>query len=193
MMGKSQLGKAAGQVTKCGQAVARWEADAAAKRAELADLEARMGDEVLDDETAAERLAEQAARLRAAIDVADRTAAAAGRNLIEARRAVLKARAAELRAEAARIREEATQRQAKTDQLLAELSEWEGGCRYVPWEPPPGQGIAEPMSYKIPKTRAMLSRADVLDQRAADLEGKAEGNPQTIEHNAARVLAAANT
>jgi hypothetical protein len=193
MLIKTPLEKALAEVAKCEETVGRWQADAAAKRAELSSLEDRAGDEVLADESAAVRLAEQATRLRSEIDMADRAAAAAARRVVDARRGVLRARAGELRTEAEGLRAEADRRQTKTDRLLADLAEHEG-CQYVPYEPVDadvaGAG-SHGVPFKLPITHTLRSKADVLDQKAADLDAKANGSPETVEHHAARVKAPA--
>ena len=70
------VGKAEKERGRCEDTLARWQAESAAKRAELADLESRLGGDVLADESAAVRLTRQVTDLRAAVDTADRTAAA---------------------------------------------------------------------------------------------------------------------
>jgi predicted ribosome quality control (RQC) complex YloA/Tae2 family protein len=174
--------------------VARWQAEQGTKSAELADLEARIGSEVLDDETAAERLAEQAAKLRAQIDVAARTAAAAQARVIEAGRAVLRAYSAEQQEQADRLRAQAEQRQTKTDKLLAELSEWEGGCKYVPWEPNrEAVQFGASVSYKIPLTEALRRQAKGLADKAAEYEQHAGGTSEHVAAQVARLAARKST
>jgi hypothetical protein len=170
--------------------VARWESEQAAKTAELADLEARIGAEVLADETAADRLAEQTAKLRAGIDVAGRTARAASDRVTEAGRAVLRAYSAELKANADHLRAEVEQRQAKTDAMLKALTEWEGGCRYVPWEPARDATMtAGSISYKIPQTQALRNQVSSLDAKAAQYAQYADGTPEQVGEHVARLAA----
>lgn len=192
MARKSGFDKAAGEVTKLQEQLARWTAEREAARAELADLEGRAGGEVLDDESAAERLTASLSGLRSRVDVADRAAAAAAERLNEAFRGVLRVRAEYLRSEAEALRVEAEQRQAKTDRLLAELSEWEGGARYVPWEPARGDASSHgTITYTIPRTQAMRHRAAALDKQAAELERQAAQDPAQVEQHAARVMVSA--
>lgn len=191
---KSGLDKAADEVTQRQEQVARWTAEAETARAELADLEARAGGEVLDDETAAERLTASLSALRSRVDVAERAASAAASRLNDARRSVLQVRAEFLREEARALRAAADQRQAKTDRLLAELSEWEGGARYIPWEPTERDVLARgPQEFTVPKTQAMRNRAAALDRQAGELERQAAQDTASVERNAARVLATVTT
>lgn len=116
---------------------ARWEAAAAAKQAELDQLERRTGEDVLaaadaDREVVAAALSEQAARLRSAIDVDKRTARAAAERLPAARRAVTLAKAAELRTRAEVLLAQASRLQVRTDELLGLLRDHEG-CDFMPW------------------------------------------------------------
>jgi hypothetical protein len=190
--GKSPVAKAAAGVDQAAEVLARWQGEPAAKTAELDDLEARAGAEALDDENAAGRLSAQISQLRAGVDVAGRAVQTAGERLVQARRDVVLARAGELRAEASRLRDEADQRQAKTDKLLAELSAWEGGAKYVPWEPDRDAVISRgPVEYKIPLTQAMRNRAAALDKEAARLEQQAGAGADAVEHTAARVMTSA--
>lgn len=170
------------------ETVARWESEQAARRAELGDLEARIGAEVLEDETAADRLAEQAAKLRSQIDVAGRTAAAASDRVVEAGRAVLRAYSAELKANADHIASEVEQREVKTRKLLADLEEWEGGCKYVAWEPTSGEVFAAgSVAYKIPKTEALHNQAKSLAAKAAQYEQHADGTREQVAAQVARL------
>lgn len=176
-MTASKVGKAVDAVGAAVALLARWEADAAAKAAELADLEGRAGLEALDGtESAADDLARQMSYLRSALDVAGRAIVAAGERLADARREVLRVRAGELQAEAAKLQAEAASRQRKTDRLLAELQEWEGGARYVSWEPGP-RNPGDSVSYKIPLTQALRNRAAGLEQQAEALAAQAESVP----------------
>ena len=109
------------EVDRLAGVVAQWEAEGAVKRAELADLESRIGDEVLADESAADRLTEAATRLRSRIELADRTASAAGRHLQGARAALAVAQAVEKRERAGRLRARAEEHEAKVDALAEQL------------------------------------------------------------------------
>lgn len=193
MIGKSRLYKARAQAAKWEETGARWAADEAAKRAELESLEQRAGAEVLDgDEGTAARLSAQLAALRAGIDVAARAARTARERLDQARRAVLTARAAELRGEARRLRRDADKRQARTNELLAELAEHEGGAQFVPWEPSRAEVMsagAAGVRYTVPRTQAMRTRAGQLDQQAAGLEAEAAAEQAPTADRVAAVLA----
>jgi len=167
----SATGMAAAAVEDARATAGRWEADEAAKRAELADLERRAGDEVLADESAAVRLAGEMASLRAGVDIARRAGVAAGRRLAEAERALVVARAAELREQAEGLRREAAGRQAVTDELLGRLREHEG-CDFVPFVSPDAGLLAtmgEPVIRSVPLTSQLLARAAGLDAQADSL------------------------
>jgi hypothetical protein len=169
--------------------VARWENGAQAKRDQLAELEGRVGAEVLADEGAAERLAGEMATLRAGIDVAERAAAAAELLVPDAERAVWRAQAADKRDEAAALRREASERQKTTDRLIKQLQNHEA-CEYKPTVSLDDEpiDILTPMGYAIVSDRAMnprtprsphrtgrlLERAEWLDRDAADLEARAQ-------------------
>lgn len=177
---KSSVDSARHDVERLAATVDRWEAQAAAKRAERADLEARMGDEVLADETAADGLAAQANQLDADIAVADRAVDAARRQHDTAERSLLSARAGELREQAERLRSEAAKRQRKTDKLLADLAEHEG-CDYVPYVPSREQvqsAGAAGIRYKTPYTQRLLRQAEGCEQKASELDRQAENGPR---------------
>lgn len=172
-----QLTKAQTELGKAQETVARWQAEAIAKRSELAALEARVGDDVLADENNAERITRQVADLRAAVDTAERTLTAAAQKAADAQINVDRATAAELRDQAAELRNDAAKRQEKTDRLLADLKAHEGPD-YVPWEPnrEPGRLVmvdgAEVLSWKIPMTKSILNQAAHLEAQAAEIEAK---------------------
>lgn len=176
---KSGVDKARGEVVKVEGTVARWQADATAKRAELVDLEARAGDEVLADETAAVRLTEQMTALRSGIDIADRAAEAAGRKLADVRRALLRARAVEMRDQAASLLQNAEKRQKRTDALLAELADFEG----VPFAPAPIRStMGNPDIMPFTRTQGMREHAAQLNHQALQLDEQAEtALPDTLE------------
>jgi len=162
---------AAAAVDDARATVGRWEADEAAKLAELADLERRAGDEVLADESAAVRLAGELAALRAGADIARRAGVAAGRRLVVAERALTVAQAADLREQADTLRRGAAKRQAVTDGLLEQLREQEG-CAYAPFTSPDAElraRMGEPVEYGRPLTGQMVGQAEVLEARAAAL------------------------
>lgn len=180
MIGKSNVAKARSEVTRLEETVAKWEADAAAKTAELEDLEGRAGDEVLADETVAERLTGAIAKLRAGIEIGRRAADAARRKLYAARRELLRAKAAELREQAETLVKSAEKRQQRTDKLLKELAEFEG----VEFEPVrviatlnPGPGIVPPTRTDMFRNQAaaMKQRARQHDQQAEDATDEALG------------------
>lgn len=194
LIGKQQsaMEKAVAEVDRAAELLARWEADAAAKDAELVDLEARAGADALDGpEGSAVTLASQIAGLRAGLDVAGRACVTARERLDQARRDVLTARVAELRAEALQVRAEADRRQVKTDRMLAELSEWEGGTRYVVYEPSrvevQSAGV-DGVPIRVPVTVMLRRRADALDSQASYWDDRAGQDADAVAASVAEVL-----
>jgi len=183
------------ELDKARDVVGRWESEHAAKFAELADLESRIGEEVLADETAVARLSAEAQRLRAEVDVAARTVSAATPKVTDAGRAVLKAHSAALKANADHLRAEVEQRQAKTDKLLAELSAWEGGAEYRPFEPHHDDVVAAGAAgirYTIPRTEALRRQVARLEAQARKWHQHAEDSPEQVADHVARLVASAD-
>ncbi|MFI7148420.1 hypothetical protein ACIBO2_26205 [Nonomuraea sp. NPDC050022] len=188
--------RAFADLDKARETVARWQAEQAAKRAELSDLESRIGAEVLDDESAAERLADQAVKLRAQIDVAARTERAATDRVTDAGRAVLRAYAGEQQANADRLRSQVEQRQAKTDAMLKAVSEWEGGVSYTPVTPSSleVQGAGQSgVSYKIPLTVALRNQMTGLEAKARQYEGYADAPAEQVAEQVERLAGRLHT
>lgn len=121
MAAKSGLERAESAVETARETVARWTAEQASRSAELADMESRVGDEVLAYPATAARLIGELAGLRAAVEIAGRASVAAAAQLVAAERLLVEARATALRVEAVGLREQAAKRQATTDELLARL------------------------------------------------------------------------
>lgn len=168
------VAKAEKELSRCEDTLARWQAESAAKRAELADLESRLGDDVLADESAAVRLTRQVADLRAALDTADRTAASAAQRLATARADVDRARAVELREQAAELRAQASKRAEVTAKLLAQLRAHEG-TDFVPFEPKRDAvalAAAGKITWTRPHTEVILTQAAALEADAAALDEK---------------------
>jgi hypothetical protein len=172
-------------MTAAGEAHTRWSAELDTRRAELDALRRRVGDVLLDDPAAGDLLAEQEARLVVAVRQAEQAVSAAGVRVPPLRRRVLAARAAELQGRADALAAAATKRQARTDALLAELQEWEGDCRYVPWVPTAAQAEAgrdvlpglpglSGARYKLPATEIVRRDADRLRRQAVRLAQLAE-------------------
>lgn len=162
----------------------RWCAELDARRAELDGLRARAGELLLDDPDAAGRLAEQETRLAVAVRQAEQAVDAAAGRVPPLRRQVVAARAGLVAARAAALAAAAERRQARTDELLAALAEWEGGARYVPWEPSTvdvqhGRDVLPGLAgsgvrYKIPLTEVVRRQAAKLKAEAARLAKVAE-------------------
>jgi hypothetical protein len=100
--------------------LARWQAEVAAKGAELTDLRGRAGEEALDDPAAAAGLAAAISLLSGEVQVAELAVVPAAARVEAARRAVLRERAEALTARVTRLRVAAAKRQERTDRLLAE-------------------------------------------------------------------------
>lgn len=166
------VAKAGKELSRCEDTLARWQAEAAAKRAELADLQSRFGDDVLADEASAVRLTRQVADLRAALDTADRTAASAARRLVTARADVDRARAVDLREQASDLRKQAAARAEVTVALLAKLEAHEG-AQYVPFEPRRDAialAAAGSITWALPRTTVLLGQAAALEADADAVE-----------------------
>lgn len=175
LLSKSAVEKARDRVSELEATVARWESEAAARRAEREGLEARAGDEVLADETAVARLSGDLTRLAAEESVAAKAAAAAARQLDTARRDVLRTQAAELRDRAGKLVQVADERQRKTDRLLAELKVWEGGTDYVPFERNQmTEYRGDVPADRTPTTVNLRFAAIDLERQAAELEQLAQ-------------------
>lgn len=173
------LRKAQSEVERLELEVARWEADAEAKRAELAALEAGVGDVMLAGEGApsARELAVTALELRFTIDGAKAAARSTETKLREARWALADAQAAELREKAATVRAEAVKRQARVDELKAALEEFEGGD----WRPrqPDAQDVVQAGAAGIMlvplRTPPLFEQARQLDAQAQAIEDRVAG------------------
>jgi hypothetical protein len=163
---------------------AYWEAERAAKDAELEDLESRLGGEALADASAVTRLADQVAGLRAQRDVATAAEVAAGRAVEAAQRGVLRAQAGELRTRATALHAVAAKRQRRTDELLRQLRDHEGSD-YVAFEPRRTDTPSGPVTYAIPRTDSIRREAARLEHQAAELERLADaGTPAEVAHAA---------
>lgn len=184
---KSSAERAAARVAEVEATLAKWAAEESAATAELDDLRGRVGDEVLDDEAAAGRLAEQMAALRTRADIAHVAAVAAERRLEVARRDLCRAWAGQLRADAERLRRTADERQRRTEALLAQLAEHEG----VPYGPR-ARVVANAAVSPPTRTEGLRLEAAHLDAQAVELDIVAGGgrSAEAVEqHAAAAVLA----
>lgn len=140
--------------------------------AELLELEVRTGREVAagGSVAAAGRLLAEG---RSVLDVLDRAADEVARQREAAVPLIWRAQAASKRVSEAAKRAEANERAARTQQLLADLREWEG-CDYAPAGRQPGDGgpINEGavVVYFLPHTARLLMEADEEGRTAAILE-----------------------
>lgn len=188
------------EVTRLEGVVAQWEAEGAAKRAELADLESRIGDEVLADESAADSLTEAATRLRSRIELAARTAAAASRKLQAAHDGLARAQAAEKRDRAAKLRAQAVAHESKVDQAAEALRALDPTAvielgRPTADERRKARDNAKILTYAaamlddLPPFLQLHHEADVLLEEADALAEPAAGAPDASPRPAARQLA----
>jgi hypothetical protein len=139
---------------------------------ELAEAQARAADDLLDledleaDQAAVARVAGELQRRQMEQGIAVQAAERAAERLTEARRDVLKARAGSLRTRASQLRDAATTHQARTDQLLAALSEWER----VPFEPIPFRTDLGTSRARLTLTQQATGRAQWLEDLAGTLD-----------------------
>lgn len=151
--------------------VARWAAEKATAEAELSDLQQRAGDEVLDDESAAQRLPRQMQALRDRIDIATRALAVAENRLHEASVAVLLAEAAQWDAEAAHRQAVLDDHDARRDGLLAKLQEFTGeyytAARSSESSSVVHVVVGAPEGPNLTSTRAPLAEAVTTAERTA--------------------------
>lgn len=118
------------QVEAARAVLARWDAEAAAARAELESLQERAGQEVLDDAKAAERLPVVLSQLSSRVDIAERAIEAQRPRVVAAERAFMAAEADALRPRLKRAEGALARHREKTAELLRLLEEHEGP--YVP-------------------------------------------------------------
>lgn len=110
--------------------LAQLEAEHAATSAELDSLQARAGEEVLDDPTAAPRLTRALGELRDRLEITSRAIEAQRPRVLTAERAYLATEAQRLREPVREIEERLAKHQRRTDELLALLADHEG--QFVP-------------------------------------------------------------
>lgn len=169
--------QAEAEVARLEAAAAQWRAEAAGQRAKLEELQASLGDQVLEG-VDARQLHVAADDLRILIAGAEAAAESADRKLTGARPEVIRAKAREVRKRADAAVQAADAHQGKVDSLLAQVRELES-ADYVWIGPPEGA-----TSWTIPtsdslrhEANQLMAEADALDQRAADAEQGAERAP----------------
>ena len=161
--------------------VAQWGAERTAKRAELADLEGRIGEEVLADESVADQLTDMSQKLRARIDLADRTAAAAEKQLGAARGELASAQAAEKREQAAKLYAQSLAHEARVNEAADRLRVLDPLATVSLYRPTPQErrrhradaalGLASPLTgVEVPPFLQAQYDADVLLEEADALE-----------------------
>lgn len=184
---KSSTEKALADLRGQQQKLARWEAEKAAAEAELASLQARSGEEVLDDETAAQRLTTAMHELRDRAEIAGRAIAAQQPRVKAAERAYLEAEADELEKPLIEARAAVTRHQARTNELLRLLREHEGP--FVPEEElrdaiPSGVAwVGREFSDEVPKSRLLAMAVEEAERPVAILRAMAEGREPNITLN----------
>lgn len=183
---KSKLERAKDDVARAEADHKAWAGRLAQARTNVAEVEAGLGDSVLESGDVG-TYGRQLAELRAKVEACEAAVASSAARVDDKRRSALLAEADELRAEAARIKREADARQRRTDDLLGQLREFEGVDYIVPTLPPLAKGEqtgswAEGGGPVVrvkptPKTEIMRAKASQLEKKAADLERKA-GRPR---------------
>ena len=156
----------------------RWTDDAAERTraaevaaAELADAEACAGDAAYETPDDLDQLSKDLVQRRTQVEVSHRAVDAAKGRLEQAQRDLLAASAEQIAARSRRLLEAVAARQARTDQLLAELNAWERTRFSVP-------GVVAMVgalgSAPVPLTQLLRNRAGWLDAQAVDLRTRAE-------------------
>jgi len=159
---------------------------------ELAEAQARAADDLLDaedaddDAAAVARVADDLLRRQTEQGVAVQAAERAAERLAGVRRDVLRARAASIRTRAVRLQEIVAMRAAKTDQLLAELAEWER-VAFAPAARVDSMGVASSMSAPASLTQQVRQRAEWLGLHAGHLDQVAAEGP---DHEVTRITGA---
>ena len=179
---------AAAALVAAEQTAARWAAEveqmaheAERLAAELAEEHASAAERVLDADEPDEgpqvlaRISAELARKEAEQVLAVQTAERAAERLVAARRDVVKALAASVRTRAVRLQGIGTARQAKTDQMVAELAEWES-VRFGPAPLPSASGVGAAMQPRT-LTQQVLGRAQWLMGHAEHLDRVADEGP----------------
>lgn len=171
---RDALKRAQGDVDALQAKVGYWAQIVEAKRGELAELDASVGKRVADDESgrALEEYGATRYGLDAQIEAARRTVEEFEGRLRTAQTDLKAAQAAETRERAAAVRAEAQKRQARVDELLGQLEEFEGGG-WRPWQPSHEEVVqagAAGIRLTPPKTPPMFAQADELDRQASALE-----------------------
>jgi hypothetical protein len=160
--------------------LSRWSDEAADKErqaevlaAELAEAQARAADDLLDDDDpdVLSRVAADLERRRTEQALAVQAAERAAERVVAARRDVLRARAATVRTRAEGLKSGAAARQARTDQMLAELAEFERVTFGVADQN--SSGVGTPFRPWT-STRQLRNRAQWLADHADHLDVTAE-------------------
>jgi hypothetical protein len=162
--------------------LARWEADQAAAEAELASLQQRAGDEILDAPDEARSLARSMQELRDQIDIAQRAVVAQRDRVAAAESAYLSSEADVLEQWVEKARGRLAAHQARTGELLAQLEQHEG--RFVPEHQliqERSQYLGGPRSWSLPKSYVFEQEVTVAERPVLILREMAAGrDPQVL-------------
>lgn len=174
---KDPLDAARADVEKAAQDAARWEITKATREVELADLEGRVGAELLaaeDGDAALAGASADVARLRSEIDMAERAAEVARHAVDGARRSALVLASAVVRRQADAKTAEADRRQKVTDELLGKLLEHEGvaysTATIARLSPLSGAGSTTSVMTQPTITDGLRDEAAQLHARADDID-----------------------
>lgn len=160
-------------------ALAHWEAEEATATAELASLEERAGEELLDNPETSKTLAVSMQELRDRADIASRAIEAARPRVAEAESAYLNAEADRLQPIVDEARAALAKHEKRTAELVAALTEHDGP--YVPeqdliMERRNNPGVMDPpTSWRAPKSEAMARRVREAEQPVRILRDMAAG------------------
>jgi hypothetical protein len=143
--------------------------------ADLVEAQARAADDVLDDEdpSALSRVAQALTAKQAEQELAVQAARRAADRLSGVHREVLKARGAAVRSRAVELQNAAAARQARTDQMLAELAEFEA-VQFGPVARADVFGVVAGGFTPRTLTQQLAARAQWLLDHAAGQEHLAE-------------------
>lgn len=139
---KNFLQAARAEVNHVGKLITRVETQRAKVMEELTKLEEKRGEVVMiasengKESEAIKRESRKITLKRDELETSGDVIRALQNRLAKGKQAVIEARAACFQAEADVLLSQAEEREVKTNQLLAELEEWEG-VRYQPPQPPP--------------------------------------------------------
>jgi len=184
------LDDAAAALAAVETALSRWTDEAAAKAraaevlaSELAEAQARAGDDLLDDDDpeALTRIAADLEQRRVEQGVAAQAASRAGERLVAAQRDVLRARGAALRSRGADLARVVAERTARTGRMLAALAEFET----VPYAP-----ASRVDALGLGNRHTPMTLTQRMQRRAEWLTGEGSRLGYVADHGADAVVSA---